>query len=675
MGIPGLWDALSAAKEVQSLSVAAVQGKYLGLTLAIDVSIWSYQCAITPGGENPGLRTLYYRLCRLLNLGVKAIFVFDGLHRPAFKRGKKTPNTVRTLSTFKTLIELFGFQVWEAPGEAEAECAHLQALGIVDGVLTDDVDALMFGASCVYKSWAAVDDTGKKSSTALSHTLRYSSKAISEKCHLRPAGMILIAMLAGGDYIPAGVPKCGIKTAVEIAAAGFGERLLNKLEEVSDWKHELQESLYSNADGHFSRKHPGLRLPESFPDLRILRYYTHPIVSSRSQLNSARQKLATARSIDLVALKTFVELSFEWTGRIGHAKFVRTIVQPLIIQELYRCASLRIQTDNEEPLVKSNEKDSRRLYPFTIHGSRKHISSGNLEELRISIVPIEVVPIPLPEEEPLPQGHSILEYSDDFETPTQLESQEAAQDGASSSDSDKSCTFDFHAPLRLWILRSYLEAAYPHTVKEWERIRAEKQAKLKSPKKVNKKLRNGTLDHFVTIVKAPSFQSTSFTNKETAKRFNKTNPNDSEIGHVARKGGGTCKNQDKTVPECDREPSRNHAPRTNFIEIVTEISDSEDEETNPIQPNSTNLASEIDLHYVSCEATTAEETPTLRRYFKSSKKLGTTTMTTDSDAIQKRKPHQVQSKKIVVRKSLPGAWREARIGEEYCENVQIIDLT
>lgn len=39
----------------------------------------------------------------------------------------------------------------QAFGEAEAELAHLNRTGIIDAVMTDDVDALVFGALRVIK--------------------------------------------------------------------------------------------------------------------------------------------------------------------------------------------------------------------------------------------------------------------------------------------------------------------------------------------------------------------------------------------------------------------------------------------------------------------------------------------------------------------------------------------
>jgi DNA excision repair protein ERCC-5 len=49
------------------------------------------------------------------------------------------------------LLQYFGLPYIIAPAEAEAQCAWLDANGLVDGVVTDDNDAFLFGASNVYR--------------------------------------------------------------------------------------------------------------------------------------------------------------------------------------------------------------------------------------------------------------------------------------------------------------------------------------------------------------------------------------------------------------------------------------------------------------------------------------------------------------------------------------------
>ena len=46
---------------------------------------------------------------------------------------------------------MFGLPYIIAPMEAEAQCAWLNANGLVDGVVTDDNDAFLFGARRVYR--------------------------------------------------------------------------------------------------------------------------------------------------------------------------------------------------------------------------------------------------------------------------------------------------------------------------------------------------------------------------------------------------------------------------------------------------------------------------------------------------------------------------------------------
>lgn len=124
-------------------------------------------------GFNPELRTLFYKLTRLLPLCVMPVFVFDGEDRPQMKRGRHVRGKEHWMAkTFKEMISAFGFsfhnvglsdcvgssgislitQLIQAPGEAEAELASLSNLGLLDVVMTDDSDVFVFGARCVIRN-------------------------------------------------------------------------------------------------------------------------------------------------------------------------------------------------------------------------------------------------------------------------------------------------------------------------------------------------------------------------------------------------------------------------------------------------------------------------------------------------------------------------------------------
>lgn len=81
-----------------------------------DISIWMYQAdqAITHSnaqrGPNPQLRVLFYRLAALLELPIRAVFVFDGTARPEFKRGTRVLTHGHWLTAqFRELIRDFGY--------------------------------------------------------------------------------------------------------------------------------------------------------------------------------------------------------------------------------------------------------------------------------------------------------------------------------------------------------------------------------------------------------------------------------------------------------------------------------------------------------------------------------------------------------------------------------------
>lgn len=97
---------------------------------------------------------------------------------------------------------------WEAPGEAEAECAALWRWGLVDLVVTEDVDALMFGAGRVARESGAGE--GKRRGAVVVY------EDVGGKVGLDRDGLVLVAMMSGGDYLPAGIPNCGPKIAVEV---------------------------------------------------------------------------------------------------------------------------------------------------------------------------------------------------------------------------------------------------------------------------------------------------------------------------------------------------------------------------------------------------------------------------------------------------------------------------
>jgi len=122
--------------------------------------------------HGPGhLQIFFFKLWKFLQSPITWIFVFDGLNHPTIKRGKVVNGSTTPLwvGPCKTLIECFGFHVhqasaallvdkillelYQAPGEAEAELAKLSSQGIIDLIFTTDGDAFVFGGLCVLQRY------------------------------------------------------------------------------------------------------------------------------------------------------------------------------------------------------------------------------------------------------------------------------------------------------------------------------------------------------------------------------------------------------------------------------------------------------------------------------------------------------------------------------------------
>ena len=82
-----------------------------GYRIGIDAGIWFFHMEYGRKGENPHLRTLFFRCATLMRAPFLPLFVFDGPKRPNFKRGKRINASQNALiPSMKQIIEAFGFE-------------------------------------------------------------------------------------------------------------------------------------------------------------------------------------------------------------------------------------------------------------------------------------------------------------------------------------------------------------------------------------------------------------------------------------------------------------------------------------------------------------------------------------------------------------------------------------
>jgi holliday junction resolvase YEN1 len=475
MGIHGL---LGQIGHGQRISLAKLSAEYYSknerpFRLAIDISIWLFQIQSGKGGSNPALRTFYYRLLRLLSLNIHPLFVFDGPNKPLFKRNKKVGGPgVRVASVpeflAKQLLKQFGFPWHVAPGEAEAECALLQRESIVDAVLSEDVDTLMFGSGVTLRNWTAENST--KSPTHVDLHLADETKA---KSGMDRKGMILVALMSGGDYIPEGIPGCGPKVACDAARAGFGRELcaLGRSDRIglAAWKERFLHEIHTNESKYFSRKNKQFAIPEDFPNREVLGFYTHPCVSTPEKLAKLKQELRWDQSIDFAALRSFASDAFDWRCIGGAKKFIKNLAPALLIRELRLEGGKQEQLDVEEQEVKEKH------FAQAIHGKRNHNTTDGELEYRITFVPERLVPIDLSledeEDEFVPAGGAVDDGSDAESEFMALPSSTPAIADSEAPTSPKKRTFkpfDPAQPEKLWILKPFLQVGCPLLVEDYE---------------------------------------------------------------------------------------------------------------------------------------------------------------------------------------------------------------
>lgn len=236
------------------------------------------------------------RTTRLLEAGIKPVFVFDGtppemkkdeLAKRDEKREKALAElekaqeigdedsikkqsvriihvTKKQVEDVKKLLELLGMPCVNAPSEAEAQCAELCKNGLVYGVVTEDADSLTFGTPVQIKQLNFSESSNKineKSTGKQKNGMQIIKlPLILSELNINMDQFIDLCILSGCDY-------CGTIRGI---GANTAYKLLKKYQNI--------ENILQNID---QTKNP---VPENFEFIKVRELFKNPIVSKKNEL-------------------------------------------------------------------------------------------------------------------------------------------------------------------------------------------------------------------------------------------------------------------------------------------------------------------------------------------------------------------------------------------------------
>jgi len=212
------------------------------------------------------LSGLFYRTSNLVEMGIKVIYVFDGVpptlkeveikrrarvkeealvkYEKALQEGRVEEARMYAQMTSrlkdymsddsKRLLTLLGIPWIQAPSEGEAQAAYLVKKGDSDFCASQDYDSLLFGASMLVRN---VTLSGRRKLPRKNVYIEVVPEVVELDKVLKELGitheqLIDVGILVGTDFNPKGVRGIGPKTALQLVKQhGSLEKLLPTLKE------------------------------------------------------------------------------------------------------------------------------------------------------------------------------------------------------------------------------------------------------------------------------------------------------------------------------------------------------------------------------------------------------------------------------------------------------------
>jgi flap endonuclease-1 len=212
MGVKGLFDLIKkhAPEAIREVNINELSGLRLGVD-ATHMVYKSYKIAVAGSDGSPinHLQVALYQVVRLSPHKVTLLYVFDG-RPPAAKQGTITARAKRrtegipcgAYEAVGALVSALGATSMRAPGEAEAQISAYVKMGLLDGIITDDSDAIPLQCGLMIRK------LGPKVTI-------YDTKMVPGALGLTLAEFVDLCILMGCDYSGT-IPNVGPATALKL---------------------------------------------------------------------------------------------------------------------------------------------------------------------------------------------------------------------------------------------------------------------------------------------------------------------------------------------------------------------------------------------------------------------------------------------------------------------------
>ena len=210
MGVHGLWNAIGDCI-IRNGDVNC----FLNTKIAVDASIWIFEAVHQPALGNLSERervakVFYERVVELIRLGAYPLLVFD--EKPPEAKGRIFGSGWSFLPDLINLMKAIGVPVIRTGTEygldAECLCAYLNREHIVNAVISNDSDCLLYGARRVLKDCKLFP----KPRTEICDL-----ETVTRKTKLDRFGLIAASLFTGSDFSD-GVKSIGSKRAMNIVS-------------------------------------------------------------------------------------------------------------------------------------------------------------------------------------------------------------------------------------------------------------------------------------------------------------------------------------------------------------------------------------------------------------------------------------------------------------------------